>query len=143
MLYNISLHTDVPLMPKWHKYIPSSAFLSKSSRRIFWCSSPSWKLYRAHFFNSVSPSPHTSISSKPGNHSSIRESMWSTTCPRRMHPWRNQKRKTTFAICHSCNHKAKLYIPKAKAQQTKCQAALKPEQKSGSGIINLFCKTVL
>lgn len=96
-------------------YIPSSAFLSKSSSSIFWCSSPSSKLYRAHFFNSVSPSPHTSISSKPGNHSSMRESMWSTTCPRRMQPLTKQRRKITASICYSYNYKAKVYIPKGKS----------------------------
>jgi len=36
-----------------------------------------------------------------------------------MHPLRNQKREITASICHTCNYKAKLYIAKAKAQQTK------------------------
>lgn len=76
--------------------IPSSAFFIKSSSKIFWCSSPSLKLYNAHFFNKVSPSPQISISNNPGNHSSMRESMWSTTWPRRIQPtWRKEELVTT------------------------------------------------
>lgn len=86
-----------------------------SSRGIFLHSCPSSGLYRAHFFSRASPLPCMSVFSRPGNHSSSRESIWSTTWPSSSRPGGMQMRaykgvktvKTTIAdtsTTHSNNY---------------------------------------
>lgn len=66
--------------------IPLSACLSRSCSNILFRSCVSSKLYNAHLFSSVSPSPCISVLRRPGNHSSSTESIWSTTWPNNTWP---------------------------------------------------------